>query len=143
MNSKAAYLCMTQTGYGTRLTARMKPLYRYLFAAMLPAAALSPMYASSPADTTAVTAKAPLPLPATGYEGRLLRSEFMSYTIRQNAANDDREAEWNYLPVENFTQSRTADGDIVYTATVELPEFWADRIIMLHCEGGRLSLIHI
>ena len=42
-----------------------------------------PMYASSPADTTAVTAKAPLPLPATGYEGRLLRSEFMSYTIRQ------------------------------------------------------------
>lgn len=109
MNSKAAYLCMTQTGYGTRLTARMKPLYRYLFAAMLPAAALSPMYASSPADTTAVTAKAPLPLPATGYEGRLLRSEFMSYTIRQNAANDDREAEWNYLPVENFTQSRTAD----------------------------------
>ena len=35
MNSKAAYLCMTQTGYGTRLTARMKPLYRYLFAAML------------------------------------------------------------------------------------------------------------
>ena len=139
MNSKAAYLCMTQTGYGTRLTARMKPLYRYLFAAMLPAAALSPMYASSPADTTAVTAKAPLPLPATGYEGRLLRSEFMSYTIRQNAANDDREAEWNYLPVENFTQSRTADGDIVYTATVELPEFWADRIIMLHCEGGRNS----
>ncbi len=93
----------------------------------------------SPADTTAVTAKAPLPLPATGYEGRLLRSEFMSYTIRQNAANDDREAEWNYLPVENFTQSRTADGDIVYTATVELPEFWADRIIMLHCEGGRNS----
>ena len=139
MNSKAAYLCMTQTGYGTRLTARMKPLYRYLFAAMLPAAALSPMYASSPADTTVVTAKAPLPLPATGYEGRLLRSEFMSYTIRQNAANDDREAEWNYLPVENFTQSRTADGDIVYTATVELPEFWADRIIMLHCEGGRNS----
>ncbi len=63
----------------------------------------------------------------------------MSYTIRQNAANDDREAEWNYLPVENFTQSRTADGDIVYTATVELPEFWADRIIMLHCEGGRNS----
>ena len=139
MNSKAAYLCMTQTGYGTRLTARMKPLYRYLFAAMLPAAALSPMYASSPADTTAVTAKAPLPLPATGYEGRLLRSEFMSYTIRQNAANDDREAEWNYLPVENFTQSRTADRNIVYTATVELPEFWADHIIMLHCEGGRNS----
>ena len=34
---------------------------------------------------------------------------------------------------------RTADGDIVYTATVELPEFWADRIIMLHCEGGRNS----
>lgn len=81
MNSKAAYLCMTQTGYGTRLTARMKPLYRYLFAAMLPAAALSPMYASSPADTTAVTAKAPLPLPATGYEGRLLRSEFIDISI--------------------------------------------------------------
>ena len=117
----------------------MKPHHRSLLATVLAVAALSPVRASSPAAPPSDVPQT-LPLPATGYAGRdALRSEFMSYTTRQHAADDDRDAEWNYLPIKTFTHSLSADGSGVYAATVELPAFWADRIVILHCEGGRNS----
>lgn len=63
----------------------------------------------------------------------------MSYTIRANSAAADREAEWNYIPIENYTVKEEADGTRIYTAEVGFPEFWADRIVIMHTEGGRNS----
>lgn len=96
--------------------------------------------AAQTADTMAQPAKPPLPLPAVGYQNRAnLRSEFMSYTIRATAASADRDAEWNYIPVENYTVTDTEEGGKLYTAQVAFPDFWADRIVIVHTEGGRNS----
>lgn len=68
----------------------------------------------------------------------------MSYTIRANAASADRSAEWNYIPVDQYQVVQAPDGGRIYTAQVEFPEFWADRIIIMHTEGGRNShRIHV
>ena len=75
--------------------------------------------------------------PAWGYENRLHRNEFMSYTIRANATTGNRTDEWNYVPVENMRLDVRADGTKVYSGEVVLPEFWADRIAIIHTEGGR------
>ena len=84
-------------------------------------------------------ASEPLPLPQTTDRNRSdRRSEFMSYTIRATAAAGDRETDWNYLPVEQFSQTADSTG-IHYAFSFVPPEFWADRIILLHTEGSRNS----
>ena len=96
---------------------------------------------SSPNNETEIAAETlpkPLPLPKTEYAGRNLRSEVMSYTIRRTATAGDRNAEWNYLPLSDFSVRHTPAGEI-YSTDVEFPEFWADRIVILHTEGGRNS----
>lgn len=75
--------------------------------------------------------------PAWGYENRLHRNEFMSYTIRSNAASGNRDEEWNYIPVEGLRSEVRADGTKVYYGETVFPEFWADRIAIIHTEGGR------
>ena len=79
------------------------------------------------------------PKPAWGYENRLHRNEFMSYTIRSNAASGNRDEEWNYIPVENWRSELREDGTKIYYGEVVFPEFWADRIAIIHTEGGRNS----
>ncbi len=93
------------------------------------------------AGTVRSTAAAPegLALPTTGNRNRSdLRSEFMSYTIRATAAAADRNADWNYLPVEQFRETADSTGTH-YSFSFVPPEFWADRIIILHTEGSRNS----
>lgn len=121
----------------------MNALLKYMFATTLAAtfsAGTLPAHAGLRADSAAAAVRTPLPPPATGYANRTgMRSEFMSYTIRENAMNDDRASEWNYLPVTDFVREVRADGTTAYTAAAQLPEFWADRIVILHSEGGRNS----
>src|SRR5699024_3443538 len=92
----------------------MNALLKYMSAATLAAtfsAGILPAHAGLRADSAAAAVRTPLPPPATGYANRTgMRSEFMSYTIRENAMNDDRASEWNYLPVTDFVREVRADG---------------------------------
>ncbi len=78
-------------------------------------------------------------LPSTPYDNRLQRSEFISYTIRANATARNLDAEWNYLPLP--PEAFRNEGDTLFTTVVTLPDFWADRIVILHTEGSRNSHI--
>lgn len=98
----------------------------------------------APATKAATTVPAPqtakqLPLPATGYEKRLeKRNEFSSHTSRANSDSGDRQADWNYIYIKDF-KTAEADGTKTYSAQLEIPDYWADRIIIMHTEGGRNS----
>lgn len=127
----------------------MNTLLNTLFAcALILPTATQPTRAAQPNDTTKTTTqphetpkevRQSVALPEVGYENRTnRRSEFISYTIRDNSMAGDRAAEWNYLPVENFRIAEKAGGK-VYERVVEFPSFWADRIIIMHTEGGRNS----
>lgn len=102
---------------------------------------LAALWAWPTATRAAATAAEPtsLPLPQTAAADRnSLRSEFMSYTIRATAASGDRNADWNYLPVEQFSTTTDSTGTH-YSFSFVPPDFWTDRTILLHTEGSRNS----
>lgn len=79
-------------------------------------------------------------MPQTTYENcNAPRSEFMSYTIRATATEHNRTNEWNYVEITEYSRTELPNGTTSYTATVDFPEFWGERTIIVHTEGGRNS----
>lgn len=121
------------------------PILAALLIAPATAAAQQPLQSSKTGATSAtITAPAtvqPLPLPATGYENVLeYRSEFSSHTSRDNSDRGDRQNDWNYIDIKDYKM--TEPGKVkTYTAQVEMPDYWADRIVIMHTEGSRNSHI--
>ncbi len=73
--------------------------------------------------------------PSTEWQPAPLRSEFISYSLRETARHGDRDNERFYYRIDSIFTNE----DGVYEAAVDIPASWIEREIFLHTEGSRNS----
>lgn len=130
------FIRRTKAAHQIEMKKILIPIFTFILASV-PALANTqqPLQSTNPTTETA----GPLHLPKTGYENTLeMRSEFSSHTSRDNSDTGNRKTDWNYIYITDYSMTEPGKTK-TYTAHVDIPDYWAGRIIIMHNEGGRNS----